>query len=110
MVLRHPLAGIGHRPPELHKGNINIDTASFSTAAAIDADIILDRREGDRRTRQGIYFTMASNTGCTSIPARVRLEADGTPSASRSLADGALIQVAGAEGCRHRPLAALLPF
>src|SRR5262249_45659375 len=33
------LAGIGNRPPELHKGHINIDPASVYTAAAIDADI-----------------------------------------------------------------------
>src|SRR5262245_56760651 len=38
-VLRQPLAGIGNRPPELHKGHINIDPASVYTAAAIDADI-----------------------------------------------------------------------
>src|SRR5215470_2103216 len=38
-VLRQPLAGIGNRPSELHKGHINIDTASVYTAAAIDADI-----------------------------------------------------------------------
>src|SRR5215471_15387964 len=38
-VLRQPLAGIGHRPPELHKGHINIDPASVYTAAAIDAAI-----------------------------------------------------------------------
>src|SRR5262245_17601908 len=33
------LAGIGNRPPELHKGQINIDPASVHTAATIDADI-----------------------------------------------------------------------
>src|SRR5215470_15753624 len=38
-VLRQPLAGIGNRPSELHKGHINIDPASVYTAAAIDADI-----------------------------------------------------------------------
>src|SRR5262247_2018451 len=38
-VLRQPLAGIGNRPPELHKGHINIDPASVYPAAAIDADI-----------------------------------------------------------------------
>src|SRR5262245_398910 len=38
-VLGQPLAGIGNRPPELHEGHINIDTASVCTAAAIDADI-----------------------------------------------------------------------
>jgi len=37
--LRQPLAGIGNRPPELHKGHINIDPASVYPAAAIDADI-----------------------------------------------------------------------
>ena len=38
-VLRQPLTRIGNRPPELHKGHINIDTASVYTPAAIDADI-----------------------------------------------------------------------
>src|SRR5262245_13032576 len=38
-VLRQPLAGIGNRPPERHKGEINIHTASFSTAPAIASDI-----------------------------------------------------------------------
>src|SRR5262245_43312157 len=38
-VPRRPLACIGNRPPELHKGKVNIDPASVSTAAAIDADI-----------------------------------------------------------------------
>ena len=38
-VLKLLLAGIGNRPPELHKGHINIDPASVYTAAAIDADI-----------------------------------------------------------------------
>ena len=37
--MRQPLAGIGNRPSELHKGHINIDPASVYTAAAIDADI-----------------------------------------------------------------------
>ena len=37
--MRQPLAGIGNRPPELHKGHINIDPASVYPAAAIDADI-----------------------------------------------------------------------
>src|SRR5262245_52305968 len=37
-VLRQPLAGIANRPPELHKGHVNIDPASVY-AAAIDADI-----------------------------------------------------------------------
>jgi len=38
-VLKQLLAGIGNRPSELHKGHINIDPASFHTAATIDADI-----------------------------------------------------------------------
>jgi len=38
-VLRQPLAGIGNRPSELHKGHINIDPASVHTAATIHADI-----------------------------------------------------------------------
>jgi hypothetical protein len=38
-VLRQPLASIGNRPAEPHKGNIDIDTASVYTAAAIVASI-----------------------------------------------------------------------
>ena len=37
--MRQLLASIGNRPPELHKGHINIDPAAVYTAAAIDADM-----------------------------------------------------------------------